>query len=137
MSSENNTDRRVADRIRQAMTVRGYTLRRMATEIGMPYRTLQDRLSGRQTIPVEALDKIATALRVSADWLLFGRRAAFDPVILSEALDTLDGQGLMSLRQRAKWLADMYWFLYDDQFNVRVHDDPTSPEPLSRPRPRR
>lgn len=137
MSRKNDTDHRVAGRIRQAASARDYTIRRLADETAMPYRTLQDRLTGQQAIPVEALGKIASALHVSADWLLFGREATLDLVILGEALDALDDQGRMSLRQRAKWLGEMYQFLYNDEFNVNVQPAAESTTRASARRPRR
>jgi hypothetical protein len=67
-------------------------MRRLSTVTGTPYRTLQNYLGGTHPMPAPTLARIADALEVSADWLLFARPATFDRDCLKRALDMLDAQ---------------------------------------------
>jgi hypothetical protein len=84
----------------------------------VPYRTLQNYVGGQRWIPAEALARVCAALKVSADWIIFGKELPLDVAVIAEALDATDGLGRASLSARSKAFLDFYRTFYDDDFNV-------------------
>lgn len=68
-----------------------FTLRALSDATTIPYRTLQDYLLGKHTIPAQALGQIAVVLDVSTDWLILGRPAILDYHCLGLAVAELEG----------------------------------------------
>ena len=65
-------DREIADRLRVALARLGMTMAELSKKSGMPYRSIQNYLSGKQNPGAEALIKIKEALGVNIDWILTG-----------------------------------------------------------------
>ena len=65
-------DETLADRLREAMKARSMTLRAVGEASGIPYRSLQNYMSGNQSPGAEPLLKLREALHISIDWLLTG-----------------------------------------------------------------
>ncbi len=59
-------------RLRQFLDAEGLKITQAAEKSGIPYRSLQNYLSGERDPSVEALTAINTRLGVSIDWLLTG-----------------------------------------------------------------
>ena len=68
------------------MSAGGLNVTRLAERAGLPYRTLQDYLSGKHRVPASAIPGLARTLDVSADWLLTGEPVALHPPTLRRAL---------------------------------------------------
>lgn len=79
-----------ASQIRGAMARRRLNMRGLSDLTKIPYRTLQGYLLGRYPTPADALARIAEALGVSADWLIFARPATLDRHCLAIAISLLD-----------------------------------------------
>lgn len=54
------------------MQVRRCDQKRLSAESGLPYRTLQNYLSGTNAMPASALAAVCRVLDISADLILFG-----------------------------------------------------------------
>lgn len=63
---------RYAARLRAWMRVKGCDQKRLSAESGIPYRTLQNYLSGTNAMPASALAAVCRVLDISADLILFG-----------------------------------------------------------------
>jgi hypothetical protein len=108
-----------------AMALRSSSMAGLSRATGIPYRTLQDYLAGRNKLPLTAAAKLADALRVSLDWIAYGRGATFDRVILLEALAALAPSdatlaNARSLRDRAASFADFYLTFYRNEYDLAV-----------------
>jgi len=98
------------------MKRRRLTMRALSELTEVPYGTLEGWLRGRHPIPAHALGRIAEALDVSTDWLIFERPATFDQDSLAKAISLLDGvreaavkvEFQMSALALARQLADIY-----------------------------
>ncbi len=62
----------VAQRVADLTSKRGLSVKKLAEQLGMPYRTVQNYLTGKVKIPVEFLDKVCNFFSVEADYILFG-----------------------------------------------------------------
>jgi phage repressor protein C with HTH and peptisase S24 domain len=67
----------IKDRIREAASLKSMTLKDLSDAIGIPYRSLQNYISGERGVSVEFLEAITTRLGISSDWLLTGVEPAF------------------------------------------------------------
>ncbi len=73
-------------RLKAAMAARRFSIKKLATQTGIPYRTLQNYLLQMHGLPAGALGRICKTMSVSADWVLTGD--LYLPVEeLKEALD--------------------------------------------------
>ena len=106
----------LAGRIKAAMKRRRLTMRGLSELTDIPYGTLEGWLRGRHPVPAHALGRVADALDVSADWLIFERPATFDKHSLAVAISILDEVrkaakkvgAEMSALALAQQLADFY-----------------------------
>lgn len=96
MSKINNADTSVVDRIRRAMTVREMTMADLSRATSIPYRSLQNYLSGVNAIPATVAAKVADALEVSADWILLGEAQRFDLEIVAQCLSLAEDVRVLS-----------------------------------------
>jgi transcriptional regulator with XRE-family HTH domain len=69
----------LASRLREATKERGMTLRAVGEVSGVPYRSLQNYMSGNQSPGAEPLLKLREALHISIDWLLTGEGSMYYP----------------------------------------------------------
>ena len=98
------------------MAAQRFTIRKLSSTTGLPYRTLQGWLLGTHAFPAAALGRIAEALGVSTDWLIFGSPAALGRHCLAIAIAKLDEMKSaanragheMSLLSQAQLFADFY-----------------------------
>ncbi len=101
-------------RLASAIEFRGYTIRRLADETRIPYRSLQSYLLGERSMSADAVRRVAETLCVSADWLLTGRPAVFDPTAIAICLSLIeDVRGLSgskaSFEECAALFERFYW----------------------------
>ena len=80
----------IAGAIKEVMARRRVSLRQLSEATELPYRTVQNYLRETSPIPARALARIAKALDVSADWLLFGREPNIDREALKVLLGSFD-----------------------------------------------
>jgi transcriptional regulator with XRE-family HTH domain len=74
----------IGERIKQAVAVRGITLRELSASTAIPYSTLLGYLGGKHEMPIHALLSIAATLRVPTDWLLFGPHMKLDESVVEK-----------------------------------------------------
>ncbi len=63
----------IKNRLKQVMETKDMNIKKFSETTGIPYRTLQNYLSGERKIGTEALDKIYTQLSIDLNWLLTGK----------------------------------------------------------------
>lgn len=80
------TDEFLAKRLRVLVDANDTTLTELATSIGVPYRTLQNQLSGNNKMPASTFAKILLRLGVPLDFVTSGR-IALDLTMLGPAVD--------------------------------------------------
>ena len=68
---------RISDRLKKLVEFSGLNLREFSEKVEIPYRTLQDYISGKREPGVANLEKIATHMRVSLNWLILGEGPMF------------------------------------------------------------
>lgn len=110
------------DRIKAVQAARGMSMTQLAVKVDTPYPTLQRYLAGERRMPVETFMAIASALEISADWLLFGRPAPLELEKLAKALEAHD-----NLRQVSG--AKLSWLDYAKIF-AKSYDDWNRPQLL-------
>jgi transcriptional regulator with XRE-family HTH domain len=101
------------------------TMRSLADTADLPYRTLQDYLRGTHSIPAVAIAKIASALEVSADWILRERGAQFDVKITANCLSIIEDVRQLSTHQQP-WESCAVLFT---KFYNREYADTYGPRP--------
>lgn len=69
-SMENYDDSYLAQRIRAIMDMRGFTITEAAETIGVPYRTLQNQLSGKNKMPASTYAKLTAMLEVPTSFVV-------------------------------------------------------------------
>lgn len=90
-----DAEREIAGRIRAIMALQKRTMRGLAAERGIPYRTIQGYLQGKVRPTVRFIVDVASWLDVSIEFLVTGYAAWFDRAVLSQALATVEkGQRL-------------------------------------------
>lgn len=136
-STPKYAESRVLERLVAAMAVRSCSMAWLSRATGIPYRSLQNYLAGRVKLSLPVAAKLADALRVSLDWLAYGRGATFDPIVLREALDALAASDARSLRERADAFADFYLSTYRDEYDLAVTSAPPDVPLPGRPAPDR
>lgn len=85
MSTRIDTEMGALDRIRAIMEHRKITMRTLSEDTGIPYRSVQNYLSGKHGIPLDVFKKICSRLGLSSDWVLFGE-IKFNHHVLTEVL---------------------------------------------------
>ncbi|MBF0562393.1 MAG: helix-turn-helix transcriptional regulator [Alphaproteobacteria bacterium] len=70
MSSGKGTESGSIDRLKLAMAARCCSIRSLSNDTDIPYRTLQNYLAKRHSMPIEVLGKLCRRLSISADWVL-------------------------------------------------------------------
>ncbi|MCW6569408.1 helix-turn-helix domain-containing protein [Yersinia ruckeri] len=63
----------IKERLREAMDVKGLTIKALSDLSKIPYRSLQNYLRGEREPNAEALVALGTHLGISIDWLLTGK----------------------------------------------------------------
>jgi transcriptional regulator with XRE-family HTH domain len=101
----------VKNRLREFLSDEGLKITEAAEKSGIPYRSMQNYLSGERDPSVEALTAMNTRLGISVDWLLTGEGGKRRGMVVGLATETpLEGVVLSLLRQ----LPD------DDQQEIRL-----------------
>ncbi|MFD2183585.1 helix-turn-helix domain-containing protein [Rhodoplanes azumiensis] len=90
------SDQRVAERIRVLMKRRDVTIRELSEKSGLPYRTVQNYLTGKVSLPIAFIVKCCDVLCIEADLLLFGG-LDLDSISLKGALEDVLGEEVTSL----------------------------------------
>lgn len=124
----------IAARIALTAERRGLSIRRLAATAGLPYKTVQNYLSGRHRIPAGALARLAAALDVSADWLVFGQAATFNKEALVDALEIVAdlrafakaGQGATPQEESGALFEKYYSKFYQEYLGPRDRSDAPS-----------
>lgn len=70
------TPKIVSQRLKTAIDRLGISLKDVSGRAGIPYRTLQNSLSGTQLPSADTLGRLGTTFGISADWVLTGREIA-------------------------------------------------------------
>ncbi len=107
-------------RLREAMAVRGVTIRALSKESGVPYRSLQNYLRGEHVMSIHALKKIVDALRISSDWVPSGHAASFDDEVLADSLTVVEDVRVLSdykvtIEEGAKMFIKFYQKFYSEK----------------------
>jgi transcriptional regulator with XRE-family HTH domain len=95
-----SADHLLVGRIDRFLERRGITLRKFANDLKLPYRTVQNYMTGDVRLPASFLGSVCSYLGVEADYLLFGGvdvdRTAFDESffhIFEDVLTSIDCDG--------------------------------------------
>ncbi|MCB1464978.1 MAG: helix-turn-helix transcriptional regulator [Nitratireductor sp.] len=63
-------EKAILDGIKRGMNLAHWNLRQLSVAAGVPYRSLQNYMSGRTRMPADVLLKICSELRIDLDYLL-------------------------------------------------------------------
>jgi transcriptional regulator with XRE-family HTH domain len=102
-------DADLIERINLARSAAGLNIKELAKRAGVPSGTLAKYLSGYHALPARVLPGIATALDVSADWLLTGEPARLHPKALKRTMGHLMA---MSGAPNADEMARRFYHIY-------------------------
>lgn len=83
------TNSDIGGRIREIREIKGYTREQLAEYAEISANFLWEIESGRKSVKVQNLAKLALALNVSTDYLIFGSRQNKPSEIVSEVLSAL------------------------------------------------
>ena len=93
-------------RLKQLMSARKFTIKKLSDQTEIPYRTLQSYVQGKHTIPAVTLAKCARTLGVGVDWLLSGQPAVLDRKTLKDCLQCLEE--FRAEKEGTEWSGDYY-----------------------------
>lgn len=83
------TNSDIGGRLREIREIKGYTREQLAEYAEISANFLWEIESGRKSVKVQNLAKLALALNVSTDYLIFGSRQNKPSEIVSEVLSAL------------------------------------------------
>lgn len=107
------SDQRIAERIRMLMKHRKLSMRKLSDDTGLPYRTVQNYLTGKVALPVSFIVKCCDALTIEADILLFGG-VDIDKFSLLHAIEDIIGKDITDA------------LFLDENRKVRARTSPTT-----------
>lgn len=85
------SDEHLAARLRLLMSDQGVTITEAAEAINVPYRTLQNQLSGKNRMPASTFAMLVTMLRVTPEFVATGRLKLDRPSLAKALAERLGG----------------------------------------------
>lgn len=126
-------ENRMLVRLRAAIRWRRVKMTQLAEATGIPYRTVQNYLSGTSALPASALGRICLAIGVSADWVLYGRLRP-DRQALTDAVDVLLQVASLGTKGTADQARNLLLQRYEREF-ARQLEEAGLVDPLLLPNP--